>query len=115
MLFNFEEIEKVSNITLNRSTKFRAALKSEIPIWVEKEILTESGAEQLTKQYELNKLANESASLLAAVMFTLGGLLLGGGVISFVAANWDSIPRNGKAGLLLALLIAFHRSVKNIE
>jgi uncharacterized membrane protein len=98
----------VSNITLNRSTKFRAALKSEIPIWLEKEILTQSGAEQLREHYELEKLASESASLLASVIFTLGGLLLGGGVISFVAANWDDIPKSGKVTLLLVTLLAFH-------
>jgi len=98
----------VSNITLNRSTRFRAALKGEIPIWLEKNILTESTAEQLREQYELDKLATESASLLTSILFTLGGLLLGGGVISFVAANWDDIPKNGKVALLLATLLAFH-------
>src|SRR5262245_32898347 len=92
----------------NRSAKFRAALKREIPAWMEQGILTEDGAGRLRSLYELDHLGKESSRLLAAVLFTLGSLLIGGGVISFVAAHWNEISRGPKVVLLFAALLAFH-------
>lgn len=90
------------------STKFRAALLNELPIWIQKGILTEETARQLASTYQLDNLKAESSSLLSAVIFTIGGLLLGGGLISFVAANWEAIPTALKLTLLFSALLAFH-------
>jgi uncharacterized membrane protein len=46
--------------------------------------------------------------LLSAALFTLGSMMVGGGVISFVAANWNEIPRGSKVVLLFAALLVFH-------
>ena len=92
----------------NLSTKFRAALKAELPAWVQDGLLSAEGAEQLTQRYQLDKLEKESSRLLAAVLFTLGSLLLGGGVISFVAAHWEELPVGVKVALVFAMLLAFH-------
>src|SRR5262247_3468951 len=92
----------------NRSVKFRAALKREIPAWTEQGILTEDDAGRLRSLYELDDLGKESSRLLAAALFTLGSLMVGGGVISFVAAHWDEISRGPKVGLLFAALLVFH-------
>lgn len=92
----------------NRSTKFRAALKAELPTWVQDGLVSAASAAQLTERYHLDKLEKESSRLLAAVLFTLGSLLLGGGVISFVAAHWEELPVGFKVALVFALLLAFH-------
>ncbi len=92
----------------NRSTKFRAALKRELPTWVERGILTDDGAHSLISVYELDNLRTESSRLLAAVVFTIGSLLIGGGVISFVAAHWNEISRGPKVALLFVALLAFY-------
>ncbi len=92
----------------NLSAKFRAALKQELPAWVQDGLLSAESAEQLKQRYQLDKLEKESSRLLAAVLFTLGSLLLGGGVISFVAAHWEELPVGFKVGLLFAMLLAFH-------
>jgi uncharacterized membrane protein len=92
----------------NLSSTFRAALKTELPQWVQQGLVTDESAQRLAAMYELEGLRKESSSLLAAVIFTLGGLLLGGGLISFVAANWEEIPTLVKVTLLLILLLAFH-------
>lgn len=96
------------SITPNSSTKFRAALKAELPAWVQDGLLSAASAEQLNQRYQLDKLEKESSRLLAAVLFTLGSLLLGGGVISFVAAHWEELPVSVKVALVFALLLAFH-------
>lgn len=95
-------------MTPNQSSSFRAALKQELPAWLQEGIVNEDAAQRLTSRYDLNNLRKESSSLLAAVIFTLGGLLLGGGLISFVAANWEEIPTIAKVVLLLSLMLAFH-------
>ena len=92
----------------NLSTKFRAALKQELPAWVRDGILSAENAEQLNQRYQLNQLEKESSGLLTAVLFTLGSLLLGGGVISFVAAHWEELSVSVKVVFLFALLLAFH-------
>jgi uncharacterized membrane protein len=92
----------------NMSTKFRAALRNELAIWIQKGIVTEETAKQLSSAYELDNLRHESTSLLSAVIFTIGALLLGGGLISFVAANWEVIPTPIKLALLFSALLGFH-------
>src|SRR5262245_46101653 len=92
----------------NRSVKFRAALKREIPAWTEQGILAEDNAARLRSLYELDDLGKESSRLLSAALFTLGGMMVGGGVISFVAAHWDEISRGPKVALLFTALLVFH-------
>ncbi|HEX4946061.1 MAG TPA: DUF2157 domain-containing protein [Blastocatellia bacterium] len=95
-------------MTPNLSSSFRVALQQELPAWLQEGIVTEDAAQRLTALYDLDNLRKESSSLLAAVIFTLGGLLLGGGLLSFVAANWEEIPTLAKVVLLIVLLLAFH-------
>ncbi|MCI0336424.1 MAG: DUF2157 domain-containing protein [Acidobacteria bacterium] len=92
----------------NRSVKFRAALKREIPVLIQRGILTEEGASKITSLYEFDDIGKESSRLLAAVLFTLASLLIGGGVISFVAAHWNEISRGPKVALLFGTLLAFY-------
>jgi uncharacterized membrane protein len=92
----------------NLSTKFRAALRNELSVWIQRGLISEETAKQLANEYQLDNLKHESTRLLSAVIFTIGALLLGGGVISFVAANWDVIPTPIKLALLFVALITFH-------
>ena len=92
----------------NMSTKFRAALRNELAIWIQKGIVTEETAKELSTAYELDNLRHESTRLLSAVIFTIGALLLGGGLISFVAANWGVIPTPIKLALLVSALLGLH-------
>jgi uncharacterized membrane protein len=92
----------------NMSTRFRAALRNELPLWIQKGLVSEEAAKQLSSAYQLESLKHESTRLLSAVIFTIGSLLLGGGLISFVAANWEVIPTPIKLALLFAALLSFH-------
>src|SRR5438093_363811 len=94
--------------TINRTPQFRAALRRELTLWVKQGLVDEHAARRIVATYALDGLGKESSKLLTAVLFTIGGLLLGGGIISFVAANWQGIPSLLKAGMLLAAMIGFH-------
>ena len=89
---------------------FRTTLKNEIPAWVTEGIVSEDGARRLSERYQLDTLDKESSGLLSGAIYALGGLLLGGGLISFVAANWDAIPTFAKVAVLMAALIGLHTS-----
>src|SRR6185436_2734494 len=92
----------------NLTPKFRHALKGELQDWLEQGLLTAEAAQRLRALYRLDELGQESSRRLAAVIFTIGGLLVGGGVISFVAANWESLPTGFKVALLFFILLGFH-------
>lgn len=92
----------------NMNTKFRAALRNELPIWIQQGLVSEETAGHLSRTYQLGNLKEESSRLLSAVIFTIGGLLLGGGVISFVAANWEHISTSVKLTILFSALLGFH-------
>ena len=92
----------------NMTIKFRAALRNELRGWIEKGIISGETADALSGQYQLNNIREESSRLLSAVIFTIGGLLLGGGLISFVAANWEDISTPVKLAILFSSLLGFH-------
>ncbi len=92
----------------NLTPKFRHALKGELQDWLEQGLLTAEAAQGLRTLYRLDELGQESSRRLAAVIFTIGGLLVGGGIISFVAANWETLPTGFKVALLFFILLGFH-------
>lgn len=92
----------------NMTIKFRAALRNELTGWVEGGIISGETADTLSLHYQLNNIREESSRLLSAVIFTIGGLLLGGGLISFVAANWEDISTPVKLAILFSSLLGFH-------
>lgn len=92
----------------NLSPKFRGLLKRELPLWVSEGFLTRDAADRLATQYLLDSLGKESSRLLATLIFAIGGLLVGGGALAFVAAHWEGIPPPVKVAILFAALLGFH-------
>jgi uncharacterized membrane protein len=86
---------------------FRVRLKRELPHWREQGIVDEATAESLTARYHLDE---EGVSVAAAAIYTLGALLIAGGVISFVTWNWADIDKPVKVLLITAALVAAHGS-----
>ena len=89
----------------NLSTKFRSALRNELPRWRTEGLISDEAAARLQSLYQLDALKGESSSLLLTVIFTIGALLVGGGVISFVAANWENISDPVRLILLFVILL----------
>lgn len=92
----------------NSSNKFRAALKNEIPIFIEDGIITSDGAEKLKTTYELDNIEKDGYPLVSSVFFTMGALLISGGVISFVASHWDEISKWWRVALLITLQLTIY-------
>ncbi|GAB4281320.1 MAG: hypothetical protein Fur0025_09850 [Oscillatoriaceae cyanobacterium] len=85
------------------SEKFRRQLIKESQKWLAEGLLATEQYEQLWLRYQLGELEVAASNRFIAILIGLGCILLGLGVVVFVAANWQVWPRWFKASLLLVL------------
>ncbi len=77
--------------------------------WTE-EGLIESSAAARIRAYETEQDKARGLGWPVVLAISLGGLLLGAGVLLFVAAHWDALSPSLRFGLVLALVALFHVS-----
>ena len=82
---------------------FRKNLERELVRWVDEGLINSNTAELISEKYRSE--TGDSRSRVVIVMYVLGALLVGGGVISFVAANWHEIPSWLKVTILLISML----------
>lgn len=87
------------------SDKFRHQLRHEAQLWQTEGIIDASQYEQLSQRYQFNTLDATARNSFIAILVGLGSILIGLGIITFVAANWQELSRNSKVLLLLSLFI----------
>jgi uncharacterized membrane protein len=87
---------------------FRKTLCRELKEWVGEGVVSEEQAARLGERYRLDRLESEARGTLLNTIFLIGAVLIGCGVVAFVAAHWDDIPRTLKVALLLALMLGAH-------
>jgi uncharacterized membrane protein len=81
-------------------SSYRKRLEADLVSW------TKAGLLQPEQAAAIRRLSGTDAGLkLPSVFAMLGGLLLAAGVIAFVAANWQFIPRVAKLGAVLAAIV----------
>ena len=71
-------------------------LNSEIADWVEQDIITPEQSEKILSLYEV-KTRN-----LRMIFFIAGGILLGLGAVSFIAAHWHELPKIFRVCVIVA-------------
>lgn len=79
---------------------YRKRLAEDLPRWREAGWVTAEGTTAILGSVE----GRRSSFGLAAIMGVLGALLLGAGVVAFVGANWEFMPRIARFGLLVAAM-----------
>ncbi|NET35100.1 MAG: DUF2157 domain-containing protein [Cyanothece sp. SIO1E1] len=87
------------------SDKFRRQLRQEAESWKADGLIDVTQYQQLSERYQFQSLETAARNRLIIVLIGLGSILLGLGVITFVAANWQVWPRSLKVVLLLGLFI----------
>ncbi len=87
------------------SEKFRRQLLQEASQWQSESLISPDVFRQLADRYNFDTLDDNARDRFVAILIIVGSVLLGIGVITFVAANWQSIPRPAKVMLLLAVLM----------
>lgn len=88
------------------SDKFRRELREEAKLWEAEGLIDTSFYQQLSERYQFNTLETASRNRFLSILMSLGGILLGIGVITFVAANWQVWSREVRVALLLSLFVA---------
>ena len=84
---------------------YRKRLAADLPKWLDAGWVTADGAAGILSSVGQSR---RSAFGLAAILGTLGALLLGLGVIAFVGANWEAMPRLYRLALIVvAMVIAY--------
>ncbi|HEY9627230.1 MAG TPA: DUF2157 domain-containing protein [Coleofasciculaceae cyanobacterium] len=85
--------------------KFRRQLRQESEKWWSEGLIDATVHEQLSLRYQFQNLEKDASNRFITILMSLGGILLGLAVITFVAANWQDWTRGFKVVLLLSLFI----------
>ncbi|MEO1593528.1 MAG: DUF2157 domain-containing protein, partial [Cyanobacteria bacterium J06632_22] len=87
------------------SAKFRQQLRQEAEQWRQDGWIDTELYQRLAERYHFTHLEPSANGRFVAILLGLGGILLGLGIITFVAANWQVWPRSFRVALLMALFI----------
>ncbi len=81
-------------------------LEKELPLWVKEGILTQEGAQTLLVRYQDNKPETASSGKTLNMVFSLLGFaLVGLGIISILAYNWDNLGHMERTILAFSCLL----------
>ncbi len=86
--------------------KFRRQLRQEAAQWQTEGLINEDFYEQLAARYQFGSIETSAQNRFTNILLSIGGLLLGLGVLTFVAANWQDWGREVRILLLLSVFIA---------
>jgi uncharacterized membrane protein len=86
---------------------FRRKLAHEIESWLKEGLITPEQQGKILARYRVLKEAEEKAGSgkLVTTITVLGSVLVGLGVILFIAANWSDIPRWGKLSIVFVSML----------
>jgi uncharacterized membrane protein len=93
---------------LKISIRFRELLNQELRLWQTDGLISPEQSSAISQRYRLDQMAKESTRQLLLVIYVIGASLIGAGVISFAAAQWDKIIPSVKVGLIVACMLTFH-------
>ena len=84
------------------SNKFKQELKQEAEQWRTEGLIDQRIYEMLAQRYQFASLTTNSNNRFTTVIITLGCILLGLAVITFVAANWQVWSKSIKVAILIS-------------
>ena len=89
---------------------FHRKLNQEIELWIKENIITSEQKNKILARYKVLKEADEKAGpgKLITVISVMGAILVGVGIILFIASNWSEIPRWGKLSIIfISMLLSY--------
>ncbi|MGD1807969.1 DUF2157 domain-containing protein [Dapis sp. BLCC M126] len=85
--------------------KFRRQLRTEAKLWQAEGLIDNDLYQELSERYQFDFLEKTASSRFITILISLGCILLGLGIITFVSANWQQWSREVKTLLLLTLFV----------
>ncbi|HCR48030.1 MAG TPA: hypothetical protein DIW24_00245 [Bacteroidetes bacterium] len=83
-------------------------LAQEMQKWQEEGWFPPDIAEKLQARYQLTEIRDDGTNRFLMSVYAMGALIVGMGVITFVAANWEAIPAAFKLAMLFAAMFTAH-------
>ncbi len=83
---------------------FDRRLREEVRLWQADGIITPEQAEAIRERYGIDDSPAASSAIgnrVVSVIAIMGAVLIGLGIIAFIAANWSEIPKLAKLGLMV--------------
>jgi uncharacterized membrane protein len=90
------------------SERLRRHLRQESQQWLEEGLIDADFYLTLSDRYQFTTLEAAASNRFISILLGVGGILLGLGAITFVAANWQQWSREFRVFLLLSLLVAIN-------
>ncbi len=87
--------------------QFRRQLDQALDRWVLEEFIEPDQRDRLRDYYQLDQLSASATGRFTMVLLSIGAVLVGLGIITFIAANWVIIPRSVRAIGALGIMIGF--------
>ncbi|MEB3292961.1 MAG: DUF2157 domain-containing protein [Synechococcales bacterium] len=87
------------------SERFRRQLNQEGTQWQTEGLISPEQWQQLRDRYQIDNLEQDSKNRFTLILMSVGCILIGLGMLTYVAANWQEIPRNVRVGMLFLLFI----------
>ncbi|MGK7921598.1 MAG: DUF2157 domain-containing protein [Trichodesmium sp.] len=85
--------------------KFRRQLRTEAKLWQTEGLIDDSLYQEISERYQFDSLEKTASSRFITILISLGAILLGLGIITFISANWQQLSREVKTLLLLTLFV----------
>lgn len=91
---------------------FQKKLEKEVDLWLKEGIILPDQKERILARYRLLKTADEKAGpgKLITTISILGSILVGAGVILFIASNWSAIPNWSRLFIVFSSMLASYGS-----
>jgi uncharacterized membrane protein len=86
--------------------KFRRTLQQEANRWRSEGLIDSDFHAKLADRYQFDKLDAEASGTFISAIIGLGGILIGLGILSFVALNWQYLDKPYRIVVLLGSLLA---------
>ena len=87
------------------SEKFRRQLRQETEKWWKEGWIDAALYQRLSERYQFSQIETAASHRFVSILLGLGGVLMGLGGITFVAANWQAWPREFRVFLLMSLFV----------
>jgi uncharacterized membrane protein len=87
------------------TVKFRQVLRQEVDRWRAEGLIDSNLHGSLAERYQFEKLEAESSGAFVSALIGLGAVLIGLGILSFVAANWQYLDKPFRIAVLLGTLL----------
>lgn len=84
---------------------FRRKLRTEAQLWQSEGLIDAELYQRLAQRYEFDRLETAARDRFVFILIAVGSILLGLGIITFVAANWQALTREVKLVLLLTVFL----------